>query len=134
MADELTIEDIAVFCKKKGFVFPSTEIYGGMAGFFDYGPLGVELKNNIKSNGDTIFEASRIVKNMNHRFIAIEGNIGAGKTTLSHLLSQHYNAKLVLEEFAENPFLAKFYENPKQYAFPLELFFLDICIIVSFEI
>jgi deoxyadenosine/deoxycytidine kinase len=61
---------------------------------------------------------------MNHRFIAIEGNIGAGKTTLSHLLSQHYNAKLVLEEFAENPFLTKFYENPKQYAFPLELFFL----------
>jgi deoxyadenosine/deoxycytidine kinase len=61
---------------------------------------------------------------MNYRFIAIEGNIGAGKTTLSHLLSQHYNAKLVLEEFAENPFLTKFYENPKQYAFPLELFFL----------
>ena len=59
---------------------------------------------------------------MNHRFIAIEGNIGAGKTTLSQLLSQHYNAKLVLEEFAENPFLTKFYENPKQYAFPLELF------------
>ena len=62
---------------------------------------------------------------MNYRFIAIEGNIGAGKTTLSHLLSQHYNAKLVLEEFAENPFLTKFYENPKQYAFPLELFFLS---------
>jgi deoxyadenosine/deoxycytidine kinase len=61
---------------------------------------------------------------MNYRFIAIEGNIGAGKTTLSHLLSQHFNAKLVLEEFAENPFLTKFYENPKQYAFPLELFFL----------
>ena len=61
---------------------------------------------------------------MNHRYIAIEGNIGAGKTTLSQLLSKHYNAKLVLEEFAENPFLTKFYENPKQYAFPLELFFL----------
>jgi deoxyadenosine/deoxycytidine kinase len=61
---------------------------------------------------------------MNHRYIAIEGNIGVGKTTLSQLLSKHYNAKLVLEEFAENPFLTKFYENPKQYAFPLELFFL----------
>ncbi|MFA9205767.1 MAG: deoxynucleoside kinase [Burkholderiaceae bacterium] len=61
---------------------------------------------------------------MNYRYIAIEGNIGAGKTTLSQLLSKHYNAKLVLEEFAENPFLTKFYENPKQYAFPLELFFL----------
>ena len=61
---------------------------------------------------------------MNHRYIAIEGNIGVGKTTLSQLISKHYNAKLVLEEFAENPFLTKFYENPKQYAFPLELFFL----------
>lgn len=61
---------------------------------------------------------------MKHKFIAIEGNIGAGKTTLTHLLSKHFNAKIVLEEFAENPFLAKFYENPKQYAFPLELFFL----------
>ena len=61
---------------------------------------------------------------MKHHYIAIEGNIGAGKTTLSHLLAKHYNAKLVLEEFAENPFLTKFYENPKQYAFPLELFFL----------
>ena len=56
---------------------------------------------------------------MNHRYIAIEGNIGVGKTTLSQLLSKHYNAKLVLEEFAENPFLTKFYENPKQYSFPL---------------
>ena len=61
---------------------------------------------------------------MKHHFIEVEGNIGAGKTTLSQLLSQHYNAKLMLEEFAENPFLTKFYENPKQYAFPLELFFL----------
>ena len=61
---------------------------------------------------------------MKHHFIAVEGNIGAGKTTLSQLLSQHYNSKLMLEEFAENPFFTKFYENPKQYAFPLELFFL----------
>lgn len=61
---------------------------------------------------------------MNHHFITIEGNIGAGKTTLSYLLSKHYNARLVLEEFADNPFLPKFYENPEQYAFPLELFFM----------
>ena len=45
----LTIEDMSVFCKKKGFVYPNSELYGGYAGFFDYGPLGVELKNNIKS-------------------------------------------------------------------------------------
>lgn len=61
---------------------------------------------------------------MNYHFITIEGNIGAGKTTLAHLLSRHFNARLVLEEFADNPFLTKFYENPKQYAFPVELFFM----------
>jgi len=61
---------------------------------------------------------------MKYNFITIEGNIGAGKTTLAHLLSKHFNARLVLEQFADNPFLPKFYENPKQYAFPLELFFM----------
>jgi deoxyadenosine/deoxycytidine kinase len=61
---------------------------------------------------------------MNYHFVTIEGNIGAGKTTLAHLLSRHYNARLVLEEFAENPFLPKFYESPQLYAFPLELFFM----------
>ena len=61
---------------------------------------------------------------MNYHFITIEGNIGAGKTTLAHLLSKHYNARLVLEQFADNPFLTKFYESPQKYAFPLELFFM----------
>lgn len=61
---------------------------------------------------------------MNYHFITIEGNIGAGKTTLAHILAKHYNARLVLEEFADNPFLQRFYENPSQFAFPLELFFM----------
>ncbi len=61
---------------------------------------------------------------MKYSFITIEGNIGAGKTTLAHLLSKHLNARLILEEFADNPFLPKFYENQEQYAFPLELFFM----------
>lgn len=61
---------------------------------------------------------------MNYHYITIEGNIGAGKTTLAHLLAKQYNARLVLEEFADNPFLPKFYENPGQFAFPLELFFM----------
>jgi len=61
---------------------------------------------------------------MNYHFIAVEGNIGAGKTTLAHLLAKKYNSRLVLEEFADNPFLPKFYDNPGQYAFPLELFFM----------
>src|ERR1700742_3957584 len=61
---------------------------------------------------------------MKYHFITIEGNIGAGKTTLSHLLAKQYNARLILEQFADNPFLSKFYESPDQYAFPLELFFM----------
>jgi len=61
---------------------------------------------------------------MKYHFITIEGNIGAGKTTLAHLLARHYNSRLILEQFADNPFLPKFYENPAQYAFPLELFFM----------
>ena len=61
---------------------------------------------------------------VNYNFITIEGNIGAGKTTLAHLLSKHFNARLILEQFADNPFLPKFYEQPQQYAFPLELFFM----------
>jgi deoxyguanosine kinase len=61
---------------------------------------------------------------MRYHFITIEGNIGAGKTTLAHLLSKKLEARLVLEEFADNPFLPRFYENPGQYAFPLELFFM----------
>ena len=61
---------------------------------------------------------------MKHHFITVEGNIGAGKTTLTNLLAKHFNAKAVLEEFADNPFLTKFYENQQQYAFPVELFFM----------
>ena len=59
-----------------------------------------------------------------HQFIAIEGNIGAGKTTLCKMLERDFQCRLVLEEFADNPFLAYFYENPERYAFPVELFFL----------
>ncbi len=59
-----------------------------------------------------------------HHFIAIEGNIGAGKTTLSNLIAEEFNAKLILERFKENPFLPKFYEDQSRYAFPLEMSFL----------
>ncbi len=61
---------------------------------------------------------------MDIRFLVIEGNIGSGKTSLAKKLSAEYNAKLVLEQFADNPFLPKFYENPEKYSFPLELSFL----------
>jgi deoxyadenosine/deoxycytidine kinase len=61
---------------------------------------------------------------MDIRFLVIEGNIGAGKTTLASKLSQDLNAKLVLEQFADNPFLPKFYDDKERYSFPLELSFL----------
>ncbi|MBT3383768.1 MAG: deoxynucleoside kinase [Prolixibacteraceae bacterium] len=58
------------------------------------------------------------------RFLVIEGNIGAGKTTLAKKMAQEFNAKLVLEQFADNPFLPKFYNDKERYSFPLELSFL----------
>lgn len=61
---------------------------------------------------------------MQYKHLAIEGNIGSGKTTLASMLSMDYNARLILEEFSENPFLPKFYQEPEKNAFPLELFFM----------
>lgn len=61
---------------------------------------------------------------MSYRYITIEGNIGVGKTTFSKMLSQALGARLILEEFDDNPFLPKFYKHPERYAFSLELFFL----------
>lgn len=57
-------------------------------------------------------------------FLVIEGNIGVGKTTLANLLQQRYGGELLLERFAENPFLPLFYENKDRYAFQLELSFM----------
>jgi deoxyadenosine/deoxycytidine kinase len=59
-----------------------------------------------------------------YNYVVIEGNIGAGKTTLATRISEHFNARLILERFADNPFLPKFYEDPEKYSFPLELSFL----------
>jgi len=59
-----------------------------------------------------------------YNYIAIEGNIGAGKTTLATRMSQQFNSRLILEQFEDNSFLPKFYEDPSRYAFPLELSFL----------
>ena len=61
---------------------------------------------------------------MQYNFICIEGNIGVGKTSLAEKIAADCNARLVLEEFANNPFLPKFYKEPAKYAFPLELFFM----------
>lgn len=59
-----------------------------------------------------------------YNYVVIEGNIGAGKTTLAEKIAEQFNARLVLERFADNPFLPKFYEDPEKYSFQLELSFL----------
>ena len=62
---------------------------------------------------------------MKYKYLVIEGNIGAGKTSLASLLAEETGSRLVLEAFSDNPFLAKFYEDPARYAFQLELSFLS---------
>lgn len=69
----ISIEDMATFCKRKGFVYPSAEIYGGLAGFWDFGPMGVELKNNIKQHWWKTF-----IRNRNDVF-GIDGSIITNK-------------------------------------------------------
>lgn len=61
---------------------------------------------------------------MNYRYIAVEGNIGAGKSTLARLLADHYGARLIEEQFEDNNFLPRFYADAERYAFPLELSFM----------
>ncbi|MEN8226287.1 MAG: deoxynucleoside kinase [Bacteroidota bacterium] len=61
---------------------------------------------------------------MRYNYIAIEGNIGAGKTCLSRMIAEQFNGKLILEQFEDNSFLPKFYKEPDKYAFPLEMSFL----------
>jgi len=62
--------------------------------------------------------------NLNFNYLVIEGNIGAGKTSLATKLAEETNAKLILEQFENNPFLPKFYKESERYAFPVELTFL----------
>lgn len=76
-------------------------------------PINIWLKNPSKQ-----YHFSKL------NYIAIEGNIGAGKTSLANKISHDFNAKLILERFADNPFLPKFYEDANRYAFTLEMSFL----------
>lgn len=80
-------------------------------------------KSNINRTDHTLYQ-TRLQLFSQLQYMAIEGNIGAGKTTLAHKIGQDFNAKLVLERFADNPFLPKFYEDQSRFAFPLEMSFL----------
>ena len=82
-------------------------------------------KSHVESSGrPTCLHTAAHPPTPKYPYIAIEGAIGVGKTTLATLLSETFNAKLVLESFETNPFLPKFYENPEKYAFPVELSFM----------
>ncbi|NNK81808.1 MAG: 2-amino-4-hydroxy-6-hydroxymethyldihydropteridine diphosphokinase [Flavobacteriaceae bacterium] len=91
------VEDLVLHCKDE------TEVE----------PIKIWLKNPSKAYDFSLYN-----------YIAIEGNIGAGKTSLATKLSKDFNAKLILERFADNPFLPKFYKEPQRYAFTLEMSFL----------
>lgn len=83
---------------------------------------------NCKDSSEVVAIEAQIKKPVSlvekYNYIAIEGNIGAGKTTLAKMIAKEYNAKIVLERFADNPFLPKFYEDEERFAFPLEMSFL----------
>ncbi|MCH2192929.1 2-amino-4-hydroxy-6-hydroxymethyldihydropteridine diphosphokinase [Kordia sp.] len=79
---------------------------------------GMEVSEEVLENPNATKSFSRF------NYIAIEGNIGAGKTSLATKIAEDFNRKLILERFADNPFLPKFYEDNSRYAFPLEMSFL----------
>ncbi|CAL2077510.1 deoxyguanosine kinase [Tenacibaculum sp. 190524A05c] len=89
--------------------------------------IGICLKNCSDDSEISIIE-EKLTRPVSiaekYNYIAIEGNIGAGKTTLANMMSDEFNAKIVLERFADNPFLPKFYKDEERYAFPLEMSFL----------
>ena len=136
--DILLFEDEIIFSKElfvphkemlhRNFVMvPLAEIAGNITH-----PIS---KQRISIDASNCKDATEIIKTDLHlirpvaisekfNYIAIEGNIGAGKTTLSKMIANDFNAKMVLERFADNPFLPKFYEDNERYAFPLEMSFL----------
>jgi len=83
---------------------------------------GCSDNTEINKTTETLIRPIPLTEKYN--YIAIEGNIGAGKTSLAKMMSDEFNAKIVLERFADNPFLPKFYEDKERFAFPLEMSFL----------
>ena len=74
----------------------------------------------LKKTNLSLNNPSNLLSIDKYNYIAIEGNIGSGKTSLSKQISADFNTKLMLERFIDNPFLPKFYENPRDFAFKLE--------------
>ncbi|MFY7671264.1 2-amino-4-hydroxy-6-hydroxymethyldihydropteridine diphosphokinase [Tenacibaculum sp. MEBiC06402] len=136
--DILLFDDEIIFSKnlivphprmleRKFALAPLAEIANTLIHPIEKKQIGVCLKNCSDNS-----EISKVKEKINrpvsiaekYNYIAIEGNIGAGKTTLAKMMSDEFNAKIVLERFADNPFLPKFYKDEERYAFPLEMSFL----------
>ena len=81
--------------------------------------------SKVKKTQHQISNPKDKIKINQYKYIAIEGNIGAGKTSLAKKIAIDFNSKLILERFADNPFLPKFYKDPERYAFTLEMSFLS---------
>lgn len=136
--DILLFDDEIVFSKniiiphprmldRKFVLVPLAEIAGNTLHPIEKKTLNICLNNTIDTS-----EIHKISSKLQrpipliekYNYVAIEGNIGSGKTSLSNLMSDEFNAKIVLERFADNPFLPKFYEDQERFAFPLEMSFL----------
>ena len=136
--DILLFDDEIIFSKniiiphprmldRKFVLVPLAEIAGSKLHPIEKKTLNICLNNTIDTS-----EIHKISSKLErpipliekYNYVAIEGNIGSGKTSLSNLMSDEFNAKIVLERFADNPFLPKFYEDQERFAFPLEMSFL----------
>ncbi len=136
--DIILFEDEIIFSKnlivphprmldRKFVLVPLTEIARNTVHPIEKKHLYICLENCLDNSDITLIKEqlkrpTPITEKYN--YIAIEGNIGAGKTSLANMMSDEFNAKVVLERFADNPFLPKFYEDNERYAFPLEMSFL----------
>tara|TARA_B110000503_G_scaffold118789_1_gene180020 strand:- start:360 stop:1484 length:1125 start_codon:yes stop_codon:yes gene_type:complete len=136
--DILLFDDEIIFSKtlivphskmlaRKFVLVPLSEIASNIIHPIEKKQLSICLQNCNDSSAISLIKTQLkrpVPISEKYNYIAIEGNIGAGKTSLSNLISCDFNAKIILERFAENPFLPKFYEDKDRFAFPLEMSFL----------
>ena len=127
-SEELKIPHLEI-CNRKFVLEPLLEIDPNLIhpiSKISFKEIFTSLKSNqkVQKKDLSLKNPAHLTNITNYNYIAVEGNIGSGKTSLSKLISSDFNTKLMLERFIDNPFLAKFYENPKDFAFKLEMSFL----------
>ena len=117
----------AKMLERKFVLVPLVEIAATVIHPIEKQKLSTSIKN-CEDTSEIFLTDEKLIRPIpiseKYNYIAIEGNIGAGKTSLAKMMSDEFNAKIILERFAENPFLPKFYEDKERFAFPLEMSFL----------